>query len=64
VVVLIKINKNGKIVETRIEKSSGNSFYDESALRTISKIRKFSPPPVIKGNYLNIGLIFNLKELQ
>ena len=64
VVVAIRIDKNGRILKSSIEKSSGNEFYDESALRTISKIRKFPPPPVIKGDFLDIGLIFNLKELQ
>ena len=64
VVLVIKIDKNGKIIGSHIEQSSGNEFYDQSALRTISKIRKFNAPPVIKGRFLDIGLIFNLKELQ
>lgn len=43
--VIFKIDKDGKIVHTEIEKSSGNAIFDESAINTIKKTAPFQPLP-------------------
>ena len=44
-IVSITVMRNGTIKINRIEKSSGNALFDESALRAIKKASPFEPPP-------------------
>jgi len=44
-VIIIEIDKNGEVVRTEFEQSSGNSVFDEAAKRAISKAVPFAPPP-------------------
>jgi colicin import membrane protein len=44
-IVAIRIMKDGFVQVTRIEKSSGNSLFDRSALRAIAKASPVTPPP-------------------
>ncbi len=45
VMVTIKINKDGYIINRKLEKSSSNSYYDRSVIRAIDKSEPFPPPP-------------------
>ena len=62
-VVRIRISTTGVIEDQRIEKGSGNIYYDQSILRAI---RKASPlPPLPKGldqKPLGVGLNFRFNE--
>jgi TonB family protein len=43
--VSIKITKDGAIFIQKVEKSSGNPFFDKSAIRALTKASPLSPPP-------------------
>jgi len=43
--ISIKIIKDGTIFIQKIEKSSGNPFFDKSAIRALTKASPISPPP-------------------
>ena len=55
-IISIKINSDGKVVSREIEKSSGNTFFDRSASKAISKASPLPPPPV----EMEIGVRFYL----
>jgi TonB family protein len=44
-IISIRIMKDGSISVQKIEKSSGNSFFDRSALKALTKANPLSPPP-------------------
>ncbi len=44
-VIVIKILKDGSVQIKGIEKSSGNSLFDRSAIRAITKASPLTPPP-------------------
>jgi colicin import membrane protein len=44
-IVSIKVLKDGTAMVQKIEKSSGNSLFDRSALRALAKASPLSPPP-------------------
>jgi len=44
-IVSIKILKDGTTIVQKIEKSSGNTLFDRSALRALAKASPLSPPP-------------------
>ena len=44
-IISIRILKDGRIISPRIEKSSGNRFFDRSAIEAIAKASPLSPPP-------------------
>ncbi len=43
--IRIKIEKDGKVTDVKMEKSSGNRFFDESVLRAIGKASPLPVPP-------------------
>jgi TonB family protein len=43
--ISIKVTKDGTIFIQKIEKSSGNPFFDKSAIRALTKASPISPPP-------------------
>ena len=43
--VVVEIQRDGSIATPRIEKSSGNAFYDQAALRAIMEAKPFPPLP-------------------
>ena len=53
-IVSIKIMRDGAVQIGRVEKSSGNSLFDKSALRAISKASPVTPPP----HEMEIGVRF------
>jgi len=44
-IISIRIMKDGTISVQKIEKSSGNPFFDRSALKALTKATPLSPPP-------------------
>ncbi len=44
-IIAIRIMKDGTISIQKIEKSSGNSFFDKSAIKALTKANPLSPPP-------------------
>jgi TonB family protein len=43
--VFVEIQRSGSIGAPRIEKTSGNAFYDQAALRAITEASPFPPLP-------------------
>ncbi len=59
----IRIAPNGSIEHHWIEKSSGNIYYDQSAIRAISKADPLPPPPrEVGGGSLEVGINFRVTE--
>ena len=62
-VVGIRIDPDGNITEYRIEKGSGNAYYDQSAIRAIRKASPLPPLPDDLGKEpLEIGVNFRYPE--
>lgn len=53
-IISVTIMSNGTVKINRVEKSSGNVFFDRSVLRAINKASPVSPPP----HEMEIGLRF------
>jgi TonB family protein len=63
-VVSFKILRDGEIKNIRFEKSSGNSYFDKSVLRSVEKANPLPSLPVeYKEDYLDIGVRFHSSEL-
>lgn len=63
VVIQFKILKNGKIVDSRIEKSSGIGFFDQSALRAVILASPLPPlPEEFEEEFLGVHLGFSYKR--
>lgn len=45
VVVLFEISRDGRVTNPKVEKSSGNAWYDQSALRAVMEATPFPPLP-------------------
>lgn len=45
VVVLFEIARDGQVISSKVEKSSGNAWYDQSALRAVIEANPFPPLP-------------------
>ncbi|UCF30166.1 MAG: TonB C-terminal domain-containing protein [bacterium] len=62
-IVGIRIASTGEIVDHWVEKKSGNIYYDQSALRAISKASPLPPlPSELKDDYLEVGINFRVLE--
>ncbi len=58
VVIVIIIDRNGRVVKTRIERSSGDRLFEDSVNRAIVRAEKeFRPPP--GGGTFEYGFIFS-----
>ncbi len=53
-IISIRVFMDGTVVVQRIEKSSGNAFFDKSAMKAIAKASPLSPPP----HEMEIGVRF------
>lgn len=63
--VLVVINREGGILELRVEKSSGNTIFDESAVRAVRKSAPLPPlPQVISYPKVEISLRFSPEGLS
>jgi TonB family protein len=59
-VAVFEINREGQVSRLAIEKSSGNSYYDQAALRAITEANPFPPLPAeFPGQTLRVHLGFN-----
>ncbi len=64
-VIELRIAKSGAVEHIGFEKRSGNSYFDESALRAVKKSTPF--PPIggwASGRYVEIGIRFHSAELR
>ena len=53
-IISIRVFMDGTVVVQRVEKSSGNAFFDKSAMKAIAKASPLTPPP----NEMEIGVRF------
>ena len=44
-IISVKILKDGTVIVQRVEKSSGNTLFDRSAIRALAKASPLPPPP-------------------
>jgi colicin import membrane protein len=56
-IIVVIIDRAGKVQKSRFEKKSGNELYDQSAMRAIKKAEPFPPVPIELIDK-EIGLIF------
>jgi TonB family protein len=64
-IIVLKVNQDGTILDTRFIKRSNDNLFDKSVLQAIERSKKV--PPLPKGfnkNYEEIEIRFNLKDLQ
>lgn len=58
-IVMVKIRKDGRIVDINIEKRSGNRVYDESVLRVLRTVDPLPPiPSSLNADALELGFRF------
>src|SRR4030065_1040872 len=64
-IIDVKISRNGTLEHMGFEKSSGNRYFDDSAIKAVKKSSPFPPlPPYILGNNIELGIRFFSKELR
>ena len=62
VVVLFEIARDGQVTNSKVEKSSGNAWYDQSALRAVIEANPFPQlPEGFPGQSLRVHFGFNFK---
>jgi protein TonB len=65
VVVLFEIQRDGQVREPTVERSSGNSIYDQSAVRAVLEASPFPPlPPEFKASSLRVHFGFEFQPGQ
>ena len=58
-VVYFRLQRDGSIDDVRIEQSSGNRYFDDSAVRAVRSSAPFPPlPRAFSGSYLGIHFVF------
>ena len=63
VVVLFEIARDGQVTTSKVEQTSGNSWYDQSALRAIIEANPFPPlPEGFPGQSLRVHFGFDFKS--
>lgn len=64
-VIDVTILRNGAVTQVNFEKRSGNSYFDESAMKAIRKASPLPPLPAWIGeNSLGVGIRFHSSELK
>jgi TonB family protein len=64
-IVLFEIGRDGQIREPVLERSSGNTLYDQSALRAVLEASPFPPlPPEFKASSLRVHFGFDYQPDQ
>jgi len=59
-VIVIKVQRDGSILESWFEEKSGSSIYDESAMRAIKKANPLPPlPEGLEEDIMELGIRFN-----
>lgn len=63
--LMVVVNRDGSILDLRVEKTSGNAIFDESALRAVRKSAPLPPlPQVISYPRVEIGIRFSPEGLS
>ncbi len=63
--LIVKIARNGTLLDAGFEKKSGHIHFDDSALRALKKASPFSPlPEWIASNDIELGIRFHSSELR
>lgn len=58
-IIAIKIAPDGRLLALRVERDSGNTLFDQSAIKAVEKVGDFPPlPKEIKEEFLEIGVRF------
>jgi len=59
-VIAVRIDKNGRLIESHIEQSSGNAMFVQSAVRAIEKAASSFPqlPQELDKEFVEIGVCF------
>jgi len=64
-IIEIKIMRDGSLAYAGFEKRSGNSYYDDSAMKAVKKSAPFPPlPEGFPDNSLEIGIRFHPSQLR
>ncbi len=64
-VIVVVIQKNGKVSSLHIEKKSGNALFDEAAVRAVRKAEPLNPfPEAIQAGQLEFGISFRPEGLS
>lgn len=64
VVMLLKINKSGELITSKISNSSGDKEVDDSAIKAVDKSKPFTPlPESYKGESIDILFTFDYNVL-
>lgn len=64
-VINARILRSGAVVDIGFEKRSGNSYFDDSAVRAVRKASPLPPLPAwIRGSDIEIGIRFRSDELR
>jgi TonB family protein len=64
-VLVVVVRRDGKVLDLRVEKSSGNEIYDESARRAVRKAEPLPPfPAIYSPAQEEIGLRFRPEDLS
>ena len=62
-IVFFRLRRDGRVADVRIEKGSGNSYFDRSAMRAIRSAAPFPPlPKAFTDDYLSIHFTFLQKD--
>lgn len=63
-IVGLRIRKDGSLERTWLEQSSGNTRYDQSALRATERAAPYPPPPAgMRESYFEVGVRFRVEDL-
>lgn len=58
-VVVVRIGRDGGLLDIKMEESSGNKLFDQSCLRAVKKAAPFPPlPEDYPQRYMELGLRF------
>lgn len=61
--VFFRLRRDGRIDDVRVEQSSGNTYFDRSAMRAVRSAEPFPPlPRAFTDNYLGIHFTFAQKD--
>jgi TonB family protein len=64
-IVDVTVSRSGIVNSLKIEKTSGNRYFDQSAIRAIRKASPFPPiPENIRGSNLELGIRFHSEQLR
>jgi len=64
-VVDVTVSRSGSVTSLSIERSSGNRYFDQSAIRAIRKASPFPPIPAsIRGSSIDLGIRFHTEQFR